>query len=320
MSSSPSGPPHASGARDPKPATSRFLLVVACAACFGSGLTVSRLGLRHFDAVTYTGLRFVVAATAFAMFLLVQNLGAWPRDRRFWVMTIAFGVVGTAMPMLAIVSALQFVSSGTAAIVAAASPTFSVIFAHFALQDEKITVRKVAGIGVAFAGAAYLVLQRETGLGVAATHWGGYALILGGLALSHGAIVSARRFLRGYNVFQVVGVQMFTAAIVLLPFALGRFSAERITGVREVGVAVFAVTYGGVIGTFAAFLGRFAIIKRFGATDAALIDYVVPIMATAGGVAFLAEKLTITMAIGMAIILLGVRIVQMPPRKVSTSS
>ena len=47
-----------------------------------------------------------------------------------------------------------------------------------------------------------------------------------------------------------------------------------------------------------------ALIQQFGATDAALIDYVVPVMATAGGLTLLDERLTGSMVIGMVIILL----------------
>jgi drug/metabolite transporter (DMT)-like permease len=296
----------------------RFLLVLMCAACFGTGLTVSRLGLSQFDVVSYTGLRFAVAAVAFAFLLLITRRRApWPRAPQFWLMTVTFGVLGTAMPMLAIVASLRFLSSGTAAIVAAVGPTFAVIFAHFGLRDEKISGRKILGISIAFAGAAYLVLQKESGLGTQATSGLGYALLLGGLALSHGSIVTARKYLRGYDLFQVVAVQMFTATVVLLPLAISQFSVSRVSNMP---VALFTVLYGGVVGTFAAFLGRFALIKRFGATDAALIDYVVPVMATVGGVIFLDEAFTVTMAIGMTIILIGVRVVQIPLRKVSTAT
>jgi drug/metabolite transporter (DMT)-like permease len=297
-----------------KPGTLRFLLVVGCAACFGTGLTVSRLGLRQFDAIGYTGLRFGAAATAFAVFLIARRRASWPRDLRFWTMAVLFGVVGTALPMLAIISSLQYLSSGTAAIVAAVGPSFAVVFAHFALRDERLSVRKIQGVIVACAGAAYLIVQKQTGLDVQTSQGLGYGLLLGGLALSYGAIVTARRYLRGYDLFQVVGVQMVTAAAVLLPLALARFSAARIT---DVTIAAITVVYGGAIGTFAAFLGRFALIKQFGATDAALIDYVVPVMATGGGLVILDERLTVTMVIGMVIILLGVRIVQSATHKVS---
>lgn len=297
-----------------KPGTLRFVLVVGCAACFGTGLTASRLGLRQFDAISYTGLRFGVAAIAFAVFLGVRRRTSWPRDPRFWITAVLFGVLGTALPMLAIISSLQYLSSGTAAIVAAVGPSFAVVFAHFALRDERLSARKILGVIVAFAGAAYLIAQKQTGLGVQASHGLGYGLLLGGLALSYGALVSARRYLSGHDLFQVVGVQMVAAAALLLPLAILRLSAARIT---DVTTAAITVVYGGAIGTFAAFLGRFALIKQFGATDAALIDYVVPVMATIGGLAILDERLTVTMVIGMAIILLGVRIVQPVTHKMS---
>ncbi len=286
---------------------SRFLLVLLCSACFGTGLTISRMGLTQFDVFGYTALRFVVALLAFVVFNAARRGVSWPRSRQFWGLSAVFGITGTAIPMLAIISSLQFMSSGMAAIVAAVGPTFAVIFAHLFLRDERITSRKLLGIGIAFAGAAFLVTQRETGLGDAAVNFVGYGMLLGGLVISYGSIIMARKYLRSYDIYQVVSVQILTATAIVLPLA---WSEIDFSGVEEPGTAIFSVVYGGVIGTFAAFLTRFQLIKQYGATDAAMIDYVVPVMATAAGILLLDEKFTATMAIGMAIILLGVRVVQ----------
>jgi len=298
---------------------SRFLLVLLCAACFGTGLTISRLGLASFDVIDFTGLRFVVATAAFALYHLVRRGPQWPRERRFWLLSAGFGLMGTALPMLAIVGSLRYLSSGMAAIVAAVGPAFAVLFAHFLLHDERFSARKLLGIAVSFTGIAYLVLQRETGLGSAASGMLGYGMLLGGLMLSHASIVLARRYLRSYDLFQVVAVQMVAATVVVLPLTTSAFSLE---GVSDPTVAILSVVYAGLVGTFAAFLSRFALIKRFGATDAALIDYVVPVMAAAGGVLLLDEAVTGTMLVGMVIILIGVRIVQtsnLPPTKGKTT-
>ncbi|MEX1366264.1 MAG: DMT family transporter [Nannocystaceae bacterium] len=295
---------------------SRFLLVLLCAACFGTGLTVSRLGLASFDVIDFTGLRFLVATAAFALYHLLRRGPPWPRERRFWLLAAGFGVTGTALPMLAIVGSLRYLSSGVAAVVAAVGPAFAVLFAHFLLSDERISGRKLLGIAIAFGGIAFLVVQRETGLGDPASGIIGYVMLLGGLLLSHASIVLARKYLRSYDLFQVVGVQMLAATVVVLPLTSDMLSMER---VDHPWVAVSSVVYAGIVGTFAAFLSRFALIKRHGATDAALIDYVVPVMATTGGVLLLDEVLSSTMVVGMTIILVGVRVVQSSRRNGSNS-
>jgi len=290
---------------------SRFLLVLLCAACFGTGLTISRLGLKSFDVIDFTGLRFLVATLAFMLFHLVRRGPRWPREPKFWLLAAGLGITGTALPMLAIVGSLRYLSSGVASILAAVGPAFAIVFAHLLLHDERLSARKMGGIAIAFSGIAFLVLQRETGLGETASGMIGYGLLLGGLMLSHVSIVLARRYLRTYDLFQVVGVQMLVAAAIVLPMTRAAFSLDH---VAEPGIAIFSVIYAGLVGTFAAFLSRFALIKRFGATDAALIDYVVPVMATAAGVLLLGEALTGTMVAGMAIILVGVRVVQSSKR------
>lgn len=289
----------------------RFLLVILCAACFGTGLSVSRMGLAEFSVSAYTALRFAVALLAFGVLAAVRRSDPWPRDRRFWMLAALFGLTGTALPTLLIIGSLQYLSSGMAAIVAAVGPALAVILAHFFLGDERISARKLLGISIAFVGAASLVVQRESGLADSATpDLLGYLMLGGGLALSYGSIIMARRQLRTYPIVQVVSVQVGTATLVVLPLAWSDLSTMQVS---HIGTALFTVVYGGLVGTFAAFLTRFQLIKQHGATDAALIDYVVPVMAIVAGIVLLDEVFTLPMAVGMAVILAGVRLVQSQP-------
>ena len=71
----------------------------------------------------------------------------------------------------------------------------------------------------------------------------------------------------------------------------------------------FALGYGSLVGTVFAYMLYFYTIQRFGATDAALTTYVVPVVATVGGVIVLGETVTGIMMIGMVIILAGIAII-----------
>lgn len=287
----------------------RLLWVILSAACFGTGLTVSRLGLTVFTPLAYTCLRLLVALLAFAVFYATFRRRTPPRQRRLWMLGLGLGVVGTALPMLGIITALQHLSSGVASVVATSGPAFAVLFAHAILPDERITARKSAGVALALAGAIALALQGETGLRARAVDLSGYVFLIASLAASHGSLVLARRFLSKQDVLDVVCIQMVGASLFLAPMAL---HPNDLAHVQDPWLAWLTVLFGGLVGTFLAFSARFKLVKEFGATDAALVDYVVPVVSTLCGALFAGEHITTPIIVSMAIILLGVRLVQAP--------
>jgi drug/metabolite transporter (DMT)-like permease len=78
----------------------------------------------------------------------------------------------------------------------------------------------------------------------------------------------------------------------------------------EVDIAGYgALVYAAVFGAFGGLLLEFYIIKRFGATTAAITTYVIPIFATVGGALFLDETITLRMILGMALIIIGIGVI-----------
>jgi drug/metabolite transporter (DMT)-like permease len=67
-----------------------------------------------------------------------------------------------------------------------------------------------------------------------------------------------------------------------------------------------AVAYAALVGTFSGMMLAFYNIKRFGATAAAIMAYVIPVVATLGGVLFLDEQVTTVMVLGMGLIIAGI--------------
>jgi drug/metabolite transporter (DMT)-like permease len=60
-------------------------------------------------------------------------------------------------------------------------------------------------------------------------------------------------------------------------------------------------------------------VKRFGATAAAMTLYIVPVVATLGGALVLGEEITSGMLGGMALIVCGIAILNLPGRAVISS-
>ena len=103
-------------------------------------------------------------------------------------------------------------------------------------------------------------------------------------------------------------MQLFAATFIVLP-VVGLVYGFDLAALD--GQGWFAVLYGSLIGTVAAFLLFFYTIQRFGATDVALVTYVVPVVATIGGLLVLGETITGRMIIGMIIILAGIAVINL---------
>ena len=176
------------------------------------------------------------------------------------------------------------------------------------MPDELLTRRKTLGAGLALGGALLLALSGEDGLpDVQQAQPIGYLLVGTGMIFTSVMVIYARKYLRGYDAYDVGSIRMFTTAVVALPLSLLMADFD-VSGADAVGVA--ALGYTALVGTFLAFMLSFYNIKRFGATAAVIATYIIPVVAGIGGVVALGEEFTEAMLVGMAIIVSGIALLQ----------
>ncbi len=275
---------------------------------FGSTLIASRFGVGQFSPTTYIWLRLLIASLGHAgVYALGIQGRRWPKDGQLWARAAFYALIGTAIPMTAIVSSLQYQSSGVTSVLLTANPAITVVMAHFILDDERLTVQKIAGVVLALGGALLLALRGESGLpGVTAASPIGYGLVFAAMIFGSSATVYARKYLRGFDAVEVASVRMLIATLIVMPlslifvgFDLGRVDAQ----------GYLALGYAALVGTFLGMLLQFYTIKRFGATAAVLSLYVIPVFAGIGGVFLLGETITTGMLAGMALIAGGIALI-----------
>ena len=275
---------------------------------FGSSLVVSRFSVGQFDPTTYIGVRMIIASL---MSLLVYSIATGrrvPRDKELWKRAGLLGIFGTAVPMTCVVTSLQYQSSGVASLLLSTGPAMTIVMAHFILPDELLNRRKVIGVSLALGGALMLALSGEDGLpNVSRADPTGYLLVTVGMIFSSIMVIYARKYLSGYDAFDVGSVRLFATAIVMMPFSLLTVGFD-VSAVDAVGIA--GLIYAAVIGTFVGFMLSFYNIKRFGATPTVMTTYVIPIVAGVGGVLLLGEEITGAMVIGMLVIVGGIAFLQ----------
>lgn len=274
---------------------------------WGSNLVVARFGLAQFNPFAFVGLRLAIACLAHLGVYLFDRRRHWPTDRLLWRRAALMGVMGTAVPMTTLLLSLQYQSSGVTSIFITTAPAITVLMAHFLLSDERLTRRKVVGIALALGGALLLVLQGESGLPDASEASPiGFALVMAGMIAGSAMAIYARKYLRQFDGFDVATTRMVVATLFMAPIVL-IFTGLDFSQVTAQGY--LSLIYTALVGAFFGLILEFYIIKRFGATAAAMTAYVIPVVATVGGLLFLNEKITLVMLGGMVLIVLGIAII-----------
>lgn len=280
----------------------------------GTNVIAARFGINQFEPIAFVGLRMVIAGLAFLTLYIFHQRHRWPTNPYLWGHATVLGIFGNVVPLVTIVSAMQYQSSGITAILITLSPAFTVLLAHFFFADEPLTRIKGIGVFLAMSGALLLVVRGENGLpDVTKASPLGYGLTAISLICFSGVTIYMRKFMRGFDSFSVTSIQIFVGALIVFPLALLLTDTDW-QGISQTTYMV--VLYTGLVGTFGGYMLFFFCVKYFGASRAATVDYIAPIVATLGGVLLLGEEITLGMWVSIAIIALGIVLINYRERSV----
>jgi len=290
-----------------------IFFIVLLGSLFGTATITSRFCVGQFDPVTFTAFRFAAAAVIYLVFYVFRIAGKrFPKDVRMWKHAAITGLLGNAIPATMIVTSLSFLSSGLTSTLVTIFPVTTVVLAHFFLRDEPLNFKKILGVLISFSGAFLIVALGETGLpDVSQVNPLGYGLILIA-ALSNAAnTIYMRKFMMTAPVFEITSLRFLFSSLYLIPlaFVLNRVDFSQVTASGWLGFALSALIL--VVSFFLAFY----VIQRFGVTIAAMVDYVPPVVSSLGGAWLLGESVTWGMLAGMALIFVGVLIINLRRRR-----
>ena len=212
----------------------------------------------------------VAIGLAFLCAVLAVRRRALPRGARVWLHLFVLATIGNVIPWSLVAAAEQSIPSGLASVINSLTPAMTMALAA-GVGLERLGLVRVVGLGLALLGTT-IVVSGELGTPgrVAA------ALACVAATLLYAATgVYAKRFISGTaGALELAAGQLVVATIVAVPVAL----------VFEATPPWSALTAGqwaswlalGAFGTGLAFVLFYDLIDRVGATNAAMVTYVVP--------------------------------------------
>lgn len=244
-----------------------------------------------------------VAVAAVLMLVLLRATGQkLPAGSRIWAAFFVIGLANNAIPFSLIVAGQQHIAAGVASILNAATPLFTVLFAHFLTADEKMTGNRLIGVVIGFLGVAVMVgIDAVQDLG---SHVTAQLMCLSATVSYALASIYGRRF-RTMGVAPLVTAtgQVVTASILLVPVML---VVDRPWELPMPSMAAIGAVAGlALLSTALAYVLFFRLLASAGASNLALVTFLVPVSAILLGFLFLNEVLLPRHLAGMALIGLG---------------
>ena len=212
-----------------------------------------------------------------------------------WRALLVFTVIEIAGPWFLLSDAERHLTSSLSGLLVAAVPLVGALLAWLTGADERVGMRRLAGLLVGLAGVAVLVGLDVGGSDLSAA--GEIALVTIGYAI--GALIIARR-LSDVPATGVVAVALSITAV-----AYAAPGLMQLPHTAPPGSAVSAAVVLGVVCTAFAFPVFFALIAEVGPVRATVVTYVNPAVAVLAGVILLGERFTLSTAAGFVLIIAG---------------
>src|SRR5688500_5612736 len=268
-----------------------WILFLSLGLLWGMPYLLIRIAVGEIDPLVVAGTRTLMGALLLLPVALHRNALA-PAFRK-WKWLLAFTLIEMSVPWLLLGHAEKHINSSTAGLLIAVVPLFAALIVT-KLGHERLEARRLFGLGVGFAGVALLIgldIDFSDYLAVGAT-------VIVSLCYAIGPIIIDRK-LNDVPAIGVITASLILATVIYAPFA------PFLWPVQVSANAVWSVVGLGVLCTAAAFLVFFALIAEVGPARATVITYVNPAVAIVFGALVLSEPLTLGMALGFPLVILG---------------
>jgi drug/metabolite transporter (DMT)-like permease len=253
-------------------------------------------------------LRYAIAAPGFA-FILWRARGLPGLTRQDALRVAVAGLLVVVGYHVFLNVGAQHTTSGVAALVVALAPGLTVALA-LALGLERIRLRHVVGLALAFGGVA-VVVTLGTGESLSFESAKGPLIVLGAPVAFASYNVLLKPLLSRYDLLALTSATSLIGIVGLLPLVRGS-TVDTVTDASAKDAAL--ILYLGVLATLLGYIWWNHGLRGLGPTRAVTFAYGIPPLAVFIGAVVLDEDVTLWLVLGAALVVGGIALAQRAPR------
>lgn len=199
-----------------------YLPAALAAVIWSTAFAGVKIGLQYMSPFLFAGIRFTLAGVLVLLYALIIGRFRFSQLKKQLpplktVMVIA--LLQTFVMYALYYIGLDWVSGSVSAIVMGASPLFAAIVSHYALKNDRMTIRKVVSLFVGLTGIILISVSRDFSVGSGWFQIPGIILLIGAMILSAFSNVYVKKFPVSSPLL-LNGLQLFIGGGLLVLLAL----------------------------------------------------------------------------------------------------
>ncbi|MBC7850470.1 MAG: EamA family transporter [Chitinophagaceae bacterium] len=278
--------------------------------CFFWGTTwlASKEGVRHMPPLQLAGLRQFIGGTAYVLYFMSKGR-IWPTKKEWWPILI-LSFLNFMLSNGLSTWGVKYISAGLGSIIGAIFPLWLVIIGLF--RSQKMPRKAILGIVLGFAGICVIFFEHLHDFVNPDFTFGIFLSITATWSWAFGTLYTKEQA-GSFNPYFSLGLQMMLSGFVLYVIAATTGNVVPMKAIPWQSWA--AIGYLAVFGSVISFVAYLYALQHLPTEQASIYAYINPIVAVILGSLIFDEKLTVYIATGGLITLVGVYIVNQVYRK-----
>jgi drug/metabolite transporter (DMT)-like permease len=275
---------------------------------FGSNALPIKIALFWMPPIALAAVRFSVSILVIYTYSRIAGIDLFIEKGGWRHVCVIGSIFGVQFSLLHVGLDNTTVSHG--AILMNTQPFYVAILAHFFLIDDRLTMRKIAGIVLASVGV--IILFSKAGSGESQTIVGD-AIMMVAAFLWASQTVYIKRHLEHWNPITVVLVPMIIGVYILVTAHLFLEQGQPVAFNPTVAAAIF---YQGAVVAGFGYLAWTNLLLKYQASTLSTFVFLMPVPGVVLGVLFMNDELTVRLMLGLICIAVGILIVNIKPKEV----
>ena len=279
--------------------TMEYILLGLLALLWGASYPLIKIAVSTIPPLTVVSIRVTIASILLFIICLTKA-EKLPNDLPTWKKLFIQSCLNCIFPWSLLAWGQQFVDSSVAAILNSTTPVFVFLMTYFWIKHEATSTKKGLGAAIGLSGVI-LIIGMESLQGLGQNISAQIAITLATVCYA-GAAIYGKSFTKISALATAFGT-LFIATIIMLPLAL---MIEQPWTLQSETASIIAAIVLGLFSTGLALIIYFRLLRTLGSAGTTSVSYLRSIVAVLIGTLILGETLSLTVFIGIGLVLIGV--------------
>ena len=268
---------------------------------WGGGFVATKIALDYMPPFLLAGVRFAIASIVIALWGIFVKADLIPRRKELFPLLIISIIFSAQICTFNL--GMKYTLAGRSSILMSMNPIFVAFLAHFFLPNDRLKIKKIIGLILAFCGM--IVVFRDK-IGVNQSRVMGDIIMITSAFLVSVLTIITKRIVQNINAYKLLFWQMIVG---LIPFfALSLIFEEFNTDNINLALVLSVLYQALIIGGFT-FIVWTLLLKRYSASKLTVFIFIMPIFGVGLSAIFLHDQITSYLIIGTVLVASGIYIV-----------